>query len=56
MTHPKWVLKLKTKRIELRNIGGRFYLYRISSKYDKERNTNYASSQNITRKLLEITN
>jgi transposase len=37
MTHPEWALKLKTKGTELRNIGGRFYLYRISSKYDKAR-------------------
>jgi transposase len=37
MAHPEWALKFKTKGTELRNIGGRFYLYRISSKYDKER-------------------
>jgi transposase len=37
MTHPDWALKHKTKGTELRNIGGRYYLYRISSKYDKER-------------------
>jgi transposase len=37
MAHPDWALKFKAKGTELRNIGGRYYLYRISSKYDKER-------------------
>lgn len=37
MAHPDWALKFKAKGTELRNINGRFYLYRISSKWDKER-------------------
>lgn len=37
MAHPDWALKHKIKGTELRNIKGKFYLYRITSKYDKER-------------------
>jgi len=36
MVHPEWALKYKKKGTELRNIRGRFYLYRISSKCNKE--------------------
>ena len=37
MTHPDWALKYKTKGTELRCIRGKYYLYRISSFWDKER-------------------
>jgi transposase len=37
MRHPEWALKFKEKNTELRCISGRYYLYRISSKWDKER-------------------
>lgn len=37
MAHAEWALKFKTKGTELRNIRGKYYLYRISSKWDKER-------------------
>lgn len=43
MAHAEWALKFKTKGTELRNIRGKYYLYRISSKWDKERK--------ITRKI-----
>lgn len=34
MAHPEWALKHKTKNTELRNIRGRYYLYKITSKWD----------------------
>jgi len=37
MNHPEWATKFKTKGTELRLISGRYYLYQITSKYDKER-------------------
>lgn len=37
MAHPDWALQFKTKGTELRFIRGKYYLYRISSKWDKER-------------------
>ena len=48
MSHPEWALKFKTKKTELRNIKGRYYLYRISSKYDKERKV----TKKITHEML----
>jgi transposase len=35
--HPEWALKHKKKGTELRKIRGRYYLYEVTSKYDKER-------------------
>jgi predicted transposase YbfD/YdcC len=35
MTHPDWVLKHKTKGTELRNIRGKYYIYKVTSKWDK---------------------
>jgi transposase len=32
--HPEWALKFKTKGTELRLINGRYYLYKITSKWD----------------------
>lgn len=32
MAHPEWALKHKKKNTELRNIRGRYYLYKITSK------------------------
>jgi hypothetical protein len=32
--HPQWALKYKTKGTELRLINGRYYLYKITSKWD----------------------
>ena len=37
MAHPEWVSKHKAKATELRCIEGRYYLYRISSVWDKEK-------------------
>lgn len=37
MTHPEWALKYKVKGTELRNRNGKFYLYKISSRWDKEK-------------------
>lgn len=35
MVHPEWATKYKEKGMELRFINGRYYLYRVSSVYDK---------------------
>lgn len=35
MAHPDWVLKHKAKGTELRNIRGKYYLYKVTSKWDK---------------------
>jgi transposase len=48
MPHPEWALKHRTKGTELRNIGGRFYLYRVSSKWNKERKV----TQKITHEMI----
>jgi len=48
MAHPKWALKPKRKGTELGNIRGRFYLHRISSKWDKE----IKVTQKITHEML----
>lgn len=37
MAHPEWALKHKQKGTELRNIRGKYYLYRITSKWDPEK-------------------
>jgi transposase len=48
MAHPEWALKHKTKGTELRNIGGRFYLYRVSSKWNKEKKV----TQKVTHEMI----
>ena len=48
MPHPEWALKYKTKGTELRNIKGRFYLYRVSSKWNKEKKV----TQKITHEMI----
>lgn len=48
MAHPDWALAFKTKGTELRNIGGRFYLYRVSSKWNKEKKV----TQKITHEMI----
>lgn len=37
MTHPEWAIKHKVKGTELRLINGKYYLYKITSKWDKEK-------------------
>ena len=37
MTHPDWVLKQKRKGTEVRKIGNNFYLYKVTSVWDKEK-------------------
>jgi transposase len=46
--HPEWVLAHKRKNTEIRCFGGQYYLYQISSRWDKERKR----SVKITGKLL----
>ena len=33
---PDWVLKYRTKGVEIRAFGGRYYAYEVSSKYDAD--------------------
>jgi len=47
-SHPKWATKHKKKGTELRFINGRYYLYEVSSKWDKEK----GRARKITGKLL----
>lgn len=44
MEHPEWALKFKTKETELRNIRGKYYLYKVTSRRDP-----------VTRKPKKIT-
>lgn len=37
MTHPEWVLKHKQKNSEIRYLNGRYYLYKITSKWDPDK-------------------
>ena len=37
LQHPEWAVKFKTKGTELRYINKRYYLYKITSKWDKEK-------------------
>lgn len=37
MKHPEWATKHKVKGTELRLINGKYYLYKITSKWDKEK-------------------
>jgi Transposase len=46
--HPEWALKYKTPGTELRLQRGRYYLYKISSRYDKETKR----TKKITEKFL----
>lgn len=47
-THPQWALKHKKPGTELRLIKGRYYLYEVSSKWNKEKKR----AQKITGKIL----
>lgn len=37
MTHPDWALKHKQKNTEIRHIKGRYYLYKITSRWDPQK-------------------
>jgi hypothetical protein len=47
-TLPEWALKHKAKGTEIRNFGGRYYLYQISSKWDSK----LRKSRKVTGKFL----
>lgn len=47
-THPEWALKHKKPGTELRLMKGRYYLYEVSSKWNKEKKR----AQKITGKIL----
>ena len=36
--HPEWVMKHKTKGTEIRKINEKYYLYKVSSEWNKEKN------------------
>ena len=46
--HPEWALKYKKPGTELRLMNGRYYLYEVSSKWNKEKKR----AQKITGKIL----
>ena len=46
--YPDWVLKHKTKGTNISCIGGRYYLYEVSSVWNKEKKR----AQKITKKYL----
>ena len=48
MPHPDWVLKHKRKGTEIRKIGNKFYLYKVTSAWDKEKKR----AKKITEKFL----
>ena len=48
VNHPEWALKHKKTGTELRLIKGRYYLYEVSSKWNKEKKR----AQKITGKIL----
>lgn len=48
MAHPEWALSHKRKGTELRFIKGKYYLYEVSSKWDKERKV----TRKITGKMI----
>jgi transposase len=48
MTYPDWVLKQKGKGTEIRKIGNKFYLYKVTSIWDKEKKR----ARKITEKFL----
>ena len=53
MTHPEWALKYKEKGTELRYLNGNYYLYRITSKWDKEKNRARKITQEMIGKITE---
>jgi len=48
MIYPDWVLKQKRKGMEVRKIGNNFYLYKVTSVWDKEKKR----ARKITEKFL----
>ena len=48
MTHPDWVLRQKRKGTEIRKIGNNFYLYKVTSVWDKEKKR----AKKVTEKFL----
>jgi transposase len=48
MTYPDWVLKQKKKGTEIRKIGNNYYLYKVTSVWDKEK----GRAKKITEKFL----
>lgn len=51
--HPEWALKHKTKGTELRNIKGKYYLYKIHSKWDKEKKRSVKVTDGILGSITE---
>ena len=54
MKHPNWAIKFKKKGTELRLINGRYYLYRISSVWDKEKNRSKKITHEMIGRITEI--
>ncbi len=51
MTHPDWVLEHRRKGTEVRKIGDNFYLYKVTSVWDKEKKR----AKKITEKFIGTT-
>lgn len=52
-SHPDWALKHKSKGTELRHIHGRYYLYEVSSVYDKKKKRAQKITGSIIGKITE---
>ena len=48
MAYPEWVLKQKRKGTEVRKMGNNFYLYKVTSVWDKEKKR----ARKVTEKYL----
>jgi hypothetical protein len=52
-SHPAWALACKRKGTELRFLGGRYYLYEVSSKWDASRKRSVKISGKLLGKITE---
>lgn len=53
MTYPEWALKHKVKGTELRLISGKYYLYKISSRWDKKKKRSVKVTQEFLGRITE---
>jgi transposase len=53
MAHPTWVLEYRTKGKEVKKISGNYYLYEVSSFYDKERKKTLKKSGKFLGRITE---
>lgn len=53
MAHPDWVLEYRTKGKEIKKISGNYYLYEVSSFYDKEQKRTIKKSGEFLGRITE---